>query len=250
MNKISIQQLLLLFLSGILLLIAGCATNPFQPDHFTLQAVWVEIPPDQLGTAESKSPDLFSQYEIESLMQNPEAAVTVFPTVHAGIGQTRISDKTTTRPAPETFETISHKNGSTQIIYSDEVTQIGGCTELTVTGSTNNPPAFTINASHKALAGHKWVPVSAEPYAPQATIPLFETHQITSECTTTGIWIPVINPSQTTPSTDEPEKNRFSAGFLRILPPHTPRPRLLFKQPASYPSPEPDAPLRADPSVE
>jgi hypothetical protein len=144
-------------------LISGCSTIPSSPkphpEKYTFQVISIEIPGDMpeyhnkadkmRGLEFTKGSSLPTSLTIpsrdsEKLIQHPEAEITEYPIVLAGLGESVTNDQTKATLFPEDYTIVDG-----QAIPKEKIIGIGLFTSVTVEKIENEAISFHINASDR-----------------------------------------------------------------------------------------------------
>jgi hypothetical protein len=124
-------------------LISGCSTIPStpkpHPEKYTFQVIGIEVPE---GTLES------SKMDIEKIIQHPDAEISEYPIVLAGLGESVTNDQTKCVLMPEDYDIVDG-----ELVAKEKIVMLGYSTSVTVDKIENGAVSYHLNASYNELVG-------------------------------------------------------------------------------------------------
>jgi hypothetical protein len=159
--KIIIFGLLMAFI------LSGCSTIPStpkpHPEKYTFQVITIEIPGDlpeyhnkadkMMGLEFSKGSSLptsltIPSRDLEKLIQHPEAEITEYPIVLAGLGESVTNDQTKSVLMPENYDIVDGK-----AVVKEKIIKLGYSVAVTVDKIENEEISYHLNSNFKELKG-------------------------------------------------------------------------------------------------
>ena len=126
-----------------IILISGCSTIPStpkpQPEKYTFQVIGIEVPE---GTLQSLKMD------VGKIIQHPDANISEYPTVMAGLGESITNDQTKSVLMPEDYDIVDGK-----AVAKEKIIKLGYFASVTVDKIERGAISYHLNASYKELAG-------------------------------------------------------------------------------------------------
>jgi hypothetical protein len=150
-------------------LISGCSTVPStpkpHPEKYTFQYIQIEIPEAALQTpdAEKTTAYVFDKAlgfnsrispDAETLIHNPNAQISEYPIVVAGLGESVTNDQTKAVSFPENWEIVDGK-----AIVKEKLIKLGYSVAVTVDKIENGVISYNLNARYRELTGFNEYPV-------------------------------------------------------------------------------------------
>jgi hypothetical protein len=148
-------------------LISGCSTTPSSPnphpEKYTFQVIEIEIPEDlpeyhnkddqMMGHEFSKGSNIptsliIPNRDLETILQHPEAKITEYPVVAAGLGESVMNDQTKSVSMPEDYDIVDGK-----AVAKEKICKLGFSVSVTVDKIENGAVSYHLNASHQELVG-------------------------------------------------------------------------------------------------
>lgn len=186
-----------LFIAAV---ISGCSTPPTalkaHPEKFTFQVVGVQIPDSALqkheidfggnsnkiyNELESTQLPLISNLEFEKLIQYPDAEITEFPIVYAGLGESVTNDQTEAVSLPVDYSIVDGKP-----VPQEEVFGLGLFTAVTVNKIDDTAVHFALGTYDRKLK--EWQ--EYETTGGKVRMPFFDMRGLTTTLTLEpNIWI-------------------------------------------------------------
>ena len=127
----------------VVALISGCSTPPSTPtphmEKYTFQVIHIEIPE---ATFQTPLPD------VEELIQYPNAKISEYPIVLAGLGESVTNDQTKSVLMPEDYDIVDG-----ELIAKEKIVKLGYSTSITVDKIENGVVSYHLNASYQELKG-------------------------------------------------------------------------------------------------
>jgi hypothetical protein len=174
------------------------------------------------------STNSFISPDIETLLNNPNAAITEFPIVYAGIGETGINDQTKTHSFPTTYELQTDSNRVVNVVYDNHKDiKIGQYVEMTLQKVENNTATCALQFYEKSLQGmqtYEVAPSTETQEAITASMPVFKQNGMNTKVNLAlGSWISMgglIREQTKDLSSGKIKKTQtFINTWIRILPP-------------------------------
>jgi len=212
----------------IALTITGCSTPTTpsgpkpHPEKYALQIVMIEVPGDSgsgCSTTQSFAPVPGTPPEITELLENPDATISEFPVVYAGIGETATADQTKPYPLPNTYEFVYDENGDPQVAYGDEVVQMGRSVELTIYEVKTDEVSYNMKVDDRELQGVQNFDVEDKKTGKKVamSMPIFRMKSIDTKMKQTpGAWVSMGGLAGAKKEGDEATSTYVA---VRILPP-------------------------------
>lgn len=124
-------------------LISGCSTTPSSPkphpEKYTFQVIGIEVPE---GTVES------SKMDVEKILQHPDAEISEYPIVLAGLGESVTNDQTKSVSMPEDYDIVDGK-----AVVKEKIIKLGYSVGVAVDKIENGTISYHLNASYLELTG-------------------------------------------------------------------------------------------------
>ena len=152
-------------------LIAGCSTIPStpkqHPEKYTFQILEARVPeevisrgfvnqcPPSLEEEMLNNPDMMkagvgqkTKLNMDEILAHPDAEISEYPIVVAGIGESITNDQTQSVSMPEDYDIV---NG--QAVAKEKTVKLGYSVSVTVDKIENGAVSYRLNAMHRELAG-------------------------------------------------------------------------------------------------
>jgi hypothetical protein len=124
-------------------LISGCSTIPSTPkpqsEKYTFQVIRVEIPVGDLPAC---------HHDAEKIIKHPNAEISEYPIVIAGLGESVTNDQTKSVSMAEDYTVIDGK-----AVAKERIVQLGDSVSVTVDKIEDGAISYHLDANHKELIG-------------------------------------------------------------------------------------------------